>query len=221
VPDHWKSFSVRHSPIDQHSPRAAATPGNALLNSLRGVLADQCTIVLAKCGLDPSLGTFHTDKLGRASLAYDAMEAIRPAVDLWLYDWLRSAVLSKRDFHEMSDGTIRISRPLTSHLAMTAALWQQPADDIAAWIVKRLAGENPRLRTALPLHRLDDEAKRHAIWRIRRIIKEPLPKTCRECGKALPSRRRKFCSDACSFSYYGDNHANLGLAAMAAGRHAV
>jgi hypothetical protein len=38
------------------------------------------------------------------------------AVDLWFFDWLQEAVFSNRDFHEASNGAIRISRPLTSNL---------------------------------------------------------------------------------------------------------
>jgi len=219
VPEHWRALGPRHSPLD-HSPHTAVTPGNAMLNYLYGVAAGQCIIAITKCGRDAGLGILHADKPGRASLAYDIMETVRPAVDLWLFDWLREAVFSKRDFGEGSNGAIRISRPLTSHLAMTAALWRQPADDAAAWVAKRLAGEHPKLHLAAPLRRLDEEAKRHAIrWRIGGVIEEPLPKTCRECGKALSSRRRKFCSDACSSSYYGDyREYGIGLAAMAAGR---
>jgi hypothetical protein len=150
------------------------------------------------------------------------MEFCRPAVDLMAPGLAAVGRAVEAHFFEEGNGTIRITRPLTSHLATTAVLWRQPADEIAAWLVQRLKGECPNLPAALPLRRFDDEAKRHAIcWRIGGIIEEPVPKTCRECGKALPSRRRKFCSDACAFSFHGGaegDHANLGLAAMASGR---
>jgi CRISPR-associated protein Cas1 len=121
VPDHWKAFGIRRSPISG-DPRSAATPGNAILNYLYGVLRSQITISLASVGLDPGMGLLHTDKPSRASLAYDAMEAARPIVDLWFFNWLKDATFAKRDFYEEGNGTVRITRPLNSHLAMTAAL---------------------------------------------------------------------------------------------------
>ena len=76
---------------------------DAVLNYLYGIRA-------SGVGLDAGLGIFHTDAAPRASLTYDAMEAVRPRVEGWLAD----ASFSKRDFYEESDGTIRITRVLTS-----------------------------------------------------------------------------------------------------------
>src|SRR5580658_7529862 len=56
-------------------------PANAVLNYLYGVLASELTIALTGVGLDAGLGIFHTDTARRASLIYDAMEAVRPGVD--------------------------------------------------------------------------------------------------------------------------------------------
>ena len=83
---------------------------DAVLNYLYGIRESQLTIALTGVGLDAGLGIFHTDAAPRASLTYDAMEAVRPRVDGWLAD----ASFSKRDFYEESDGTIRITRVLTS-----------------------------------------------------------------------------------------------------------
>jgi hypothetical protein len=66
-----------------------------------------------------------------AYLTYDAVEAVRPCVDGWLAAWLVETRFSKRDFHEESDGTVRITRPLTSHLAMTAPIWRPAAQAVA------------------------------------------------------------------------------------------
>lgn len=219
VPEHWRSFGGRKSPIssNSNSPSDAATPGNALLNYLYGVMASQCIAALNKCGLDPGLGILHADKPGRASLAYDIMETVRPVVDLWLFDWLKEATFAKRDFGEGSDGTIRISRPLSSHLAMTAALWRSAADDVAAWMAKRLTGDSAaKLRGGLGAD-FRVEARRHAVrWKIRGLVEDPIPRLCLDCGKALPSRHRKFCSDACAASYHGGAPGTHSLAAIAA-----
>jgi CRISPR-associated protein Cas1 len=113
LPEHWQSFGRRNSPLGQKNTRHAVSPANAILNYLYAVLSSEVTIALTGAGLDPGLGIFHTDTARRASLTYDAMEVVRPSVDGWLAAWLAEARLSKRDFYEEGDGTIRITRPLT------------------------------------------------------------------------------------------------------------
>src|SRR5204863_3395123 len=58
VPDHWKLFGARHSPLSG-TPRQAATPGNAVLNYLYSVAISEITIALQATGLDPALGMMH------------------------------------------------------------------------------------------------------------------------------------------------------------------
>jgi hypothetical protein len=196
VPDHWQRFGPRNSPLGRKNTRNAVSPANAILNYLYAVLASEMTIALTGAGLDPGLGIFHTDTARRASLTYDAMEAVRPCVDSWLAAWLAEARLSKRDFYEESDGTIRITRPLTSHLAMTAPIWRPAAQAVAAWLARALAeglAERRRLHSPLPAL----PAPRRA-WQ---GMQPPMPKTCTECGKALGTKQRKFCSDACTVSF--------------------
>lgn len=48
-------------------------------------------------GLDPMLGFYHRPSFGRESLASDLIEALRPAIDLWVWNLLRSRTL--RDDH--------------------------------------------------------------------------------------------------------------------------
>jgi CRISPR-associated endonuclease Cas1 len=196
VPEHWQSFGRRNSPLGRRNTRNAVTPANAVLNYLYGVLASELTIALTGVGLDPGLGIFHTDAARRASLTYDAMEAVRSCVDGWLAAWLVDARFSKRDFYEGSDGTIRITRPLTSHLAMTGPVWRPAAQSVAGWLARALAGglseerQSQSLFSALP-------APRRA-WT---GMQAPIPKTCIECGGALAPKQRKFCSDVCSVSF--------------------
>jgi CRISPR-associated endonuclease Cas1 len=201
VPEHWQSFGTRYSPISR-SPRNATTPGTAILNYLYGVLASEMTIALISVGLDLSIGVFHTDKVSRPSLTYDAMEVVRPYVDAWLAAWLRAARFSKRDFYEETDGTIRITRPLTSHLAMTAPLWRQAAGAVAQWLAQCLtphgASDALQLKAApkpLPAYvaptRLYTSPTRAVI-----------PRLCPECGNAVPHGFRKYCSTTCADSFF-------------------
>jgi hypothetical protein len=196
APAHWQSFGRRNSPVGRKNTRNAVTPANAMLNYLYGVLASELTIALTGAGLDAGLGMFHTDAARRASLTYDAMEAVRPRVDGWLAAWLAEARFSKRDFHEESDGTIRITRPLTSHLAMTAPVWRPAAQSVASWLARALVRDLGEERGSQPLYSALPAPRR--AWQ---GLQLPIPKTCIECGGALAPKQRKFCSDLCSVSF--------------------
>ena len=149
VPEHWQVFgtrrSVRAMPESRSGVRAsnrsrkATSAAGAMLNYLYGLAASQVAIALAEVGLDPGIGIFHSDRDGRPSLAYDAIEAVRPYVNAWLLTLFAEVRFAKRDFAEEGDGTIRISRPLTSWLAMTAPLWRRAADAVAGWLAASLA----------------------------------------------------------------------------------
>jgi hypothetical protein len=167
-----------------------------VLNYLYGVLASELTIALTGVGLDAGLGIFHTDAARRASLTYDAMEAVRPGVDGWLAAWLAEANFSKRDFYEESDGTIRITRPLTSHLAMTAPVWRPAAQSVAGWLARTIVGDLCKKRQPQSLFSALPAPRR--AWQ---GMQSPIPKTCIECGGALAPKQRKFCSDVCSVSF--------------------
>jgi CRISPR-associated endonuclease Cas1 len=144
VPDHWQVFGqrrpLRAAPdkrgglVGSNRPRNAATAPGAMLNYLFGLAVSQMTIALAAAGLDPGIGIFHADKEGRASLAYDAIEPVRPYIEAWLLCCIAECRFAKRDFFQEPGGTIRLTRPLSSWLALTAPLWRQAADVVARWL---------------------------------------------------------------------------------------
>jgi hypothetical protein len=150
VPDHWGVFGTRRpsrAALESRSgvsgsntPRNAAAAPAALLNYLFGLAASQMTIALAEVGLDPGIGIFHADRDGRASLSQDCLEPLRPYVEAWLLCCLAEVRFAKRDFYEEGDGTIRITRPLTSWLALSAPLWRAAAEVVARWLADSLAG---------------------------------------------------------------------------------
>jgi hypothetical protein len=149
-PDPWLTFGSRTSLLST-KPSRATTPGNALLNYLYAILETEMTIALLAQGLDPSIGMFHVDIDGRSSLALDAIEAIRPHVEYWLFTYLGATAFANRDFHELPDGEVRLSHPLTSHLAHTAALWRKASEPIAEWLVRSFhhASSHAPMRAAL------------------------------------------------------------------------
>jgi len=77
VPEHWRTFGTRKSPITG-SPRLAVNPANAALNFLYTLLESESRLSAAAVGLDPGIGFLHVDTDSRDSLALDLMEAARP-----------------------------------------------------------------------------------------------------------------------------------------------
>lgn len=134
-PDLWLTFGSRTSLLSG-KPSRATTPGNCLLNYLYAVLESEMTVALTARGLDPGIGMFHADIGGRLSLSLDAIEAVRPYVEYWLFAYLQASVFANRDFHELPDGEVRLSHPLNSHLAQTAALWRRACEPIAEWLAR-------------------------------------------------------------------------------------
>lgn len=71
--DNKKTFYMR-----KRSRRPPRDPFNALLSFLYTMLANDVAAALETVGLDPAVGFLHRDRPGRASLALDIMEELRP-----------------------------------------------------------------------------------------------------------------------------------------------
>lgn len=63
-------------------------------------------------GFDPAVGTFHADLEGRASLAWDLIELLRPSVDEQLINWMLTQTWRKRDFEVNEDGNVFLRQQL-------------------------------------------------------------------------------------------------------------
>src|SRR5215813_13964616 len=92
VPEHWRTFGQRVSPLTG-SPRLAVNPANAILNFLYAVLESETRLAITALGLDPGLGVLHVDTPRRDSFACDLMEPIRPVIDAYLFDWMSQSPL--------------------------------------------------------------------------------------------------------------------------------
>ena len=82
---------------------------NALLSFLYAVLGHDCRSALEAHGLDPQVGFLHADRPGRASLALDLMEELRPV----LADRLALTLINRRqlaadDFVVEEAGAVRL-----------------------------------------------------------------------------------------------------------------
>lgn len=86
--------SLNFSGRNRRPPR---DPVNVCLSLSYTMLHVQAVQMCISAGLDPLLGFYHRPAFGRESMASDLIEALRPAVDLWVWELLRSRAL--RDDH--------------------------------------------------------------------------------------------------------------------------
>jgi CRISPR-associated endonuclease Cas1 len=207
VPDHWKLFGTRKSPLTQ-SPRLAINPPNALLNYCYALAESESRLALAALGLDPGIGVLHVDSPSRDALALDLMETIRPRIDAYLFDWISREPLRREWFFEKSDGNCRLMGSFAARLAETAPTWGRAVAPVAEWVSRTLWSTLRKpARQLYPATRLTQSRRRQAKIGESIAPAEPAPRApriCRTCGETL-KRGHKFCA-SCSV---GVSRANL------------
>ena len=87
--------SLNFSGRNRRPPR---DPVNVCLSLSYTMLHVQAVQMCISAGLDPLLGFYHRPAFGRESLASDLIEPQRPAVDLWVWELLRSRTLREDHF---------------------------------------------------------------------------------------------------------------------------
>src|SRR5580692_5535360 len=206
VPDHWRTFGARRSPLTL-APRNAANPLNACLNLLYRLLEVETRIALIARGIDPSLGIFHCDEANRSSLAADVMEAVRPHVDAFVLNLARTRTFSAKDFAETREGACRLASPLAQELAPTMATWAKLVAPYAEKVARQVAalaknglgiaapiGPKPSLDRARVKVRLRPIAAPIAPKAVRSVPIATAANACRSCGAKLTIRKRVYCN---------------------------
>jgi CRISPR-associated endonuclease Cas1 len=192
VPDHWRAFGARVSPLTG-SPRLAVNPPNAILNYLYAVLESESRMATAALGLDPGIGVLHVDTPARDSLACDLMEAVRPQVDAFLLDWITREPLKREWFFEQRDGNCRLMASLAVRLSETAPTWGRAVAPIAEWVAHTLWNTTSRLkRERAPATRLTERHRSEAKGGVYTPATKPVPRPqriCRSCGAPLKHGR--------------------------------
>jgi len=213
VPEHWRSFGTRQSPLTG-SPRLAANPANAILNYLYAVLESEAILAVAALGLDPGLGFLHVDTKARDSLAFDVLEPIRPQVDSFVLNWITGSPLKRDWFFEQPDGTCRLMGSFAVQLSETALMWRRAVAPIAESVARTLWSTIRKPdREPAPATRLTQRRKREAKGSRAMPPTGPAQRPeyiCRICGKAIPSGR-SYCS-FCGLASAADQLAKAGPA---------
>jgi hypothetical protein len=89
--------------------RGSRHPINALLNAAFAVTAGRLATYLGAMGLSPAIAFLHADKPGRWSLAWDAIEPLRPMIEAKLFGLVESKRFRPEDFIKGTDGSPRLA----------------------------------------------------------------------------------------------------------------
>ncbi|MGH9291814.1 MAG: CRISPR-associated endonuclease Cas1 [Acidimicrobiales bacterium] len=155
IPPHWSLYEGRRSVLASgNGNRKAERPVNALLNYCFALLEAEATFACQVVGLDPGLGIVHNDARGRASMALDVMEPVRPEVETFVLDMLARRTFRKADFVETPDGHVRLMAPVSHELAEMMPRWAQSLAPVAEKVAHMLgAAMEGKYSPATPLTR--------------------------------------------------------------------
>jgi CRISPR-associated protein Cas1 len=142
-PEHWRTFSNRSSPLTG-SGRKAVHPVNAMLNYGYTVLAGRIERALVFDGYDPAAGTLHAAMDGRASLAWDLIELLRPTVDEQLINWAQTQKWRKRDFEVNDDGVVYLRQQLARIVIQKSWIPDAKIKQVIRWYAGQLVGREEK-----------------------------------------------------------------------------
>ncbi len=205
VPDHWRTFGMRRSPLTLR-PRNAVNPYGCLLNLLYRFAEIECRIVLSARGLDCGIGLAHQDEPNRQSLVLDVLEVVRPHVEAHVLNLARTRTFSAKEFVETREGSCRCASSLAHECAATMPTWAKlvaPYAEMVARHIARLAksglgmaapiGPKPSLDRARVSARLRPIAVPAAPKASRSLPISTTSNACQTCGAKLAIRKRLFC----------------------------
>jgi CRISPR/Cas system-associated endonuclease Cas1 len=118
-----------------------------MLNYAYIVEAGRLAKALSANGLCLSIGYLHSDKKGRNSLVWDAIEPLRPAIDAKVFAFVEAHEFTRRDFPQSGYNVHRLSRDVTQLLLHKASLQAREIEEAAEWMVRtirRCVGERWR-----------------------------------------------------------------------------
>ena len=83
---------------------------NAMLSFAYSLLSHDCASALESVGLDAYVGFLHTDRPGRASLALDLMEELRPCMaDRFVLTLINNRMIKADDFQTQDSGAVLLT----------------------------------------------------------------------------------------------------------------
>ena len=148
LPRTWLRFANRQKGAGFLGSKNASHPINAMLNYAYTVEAGRLAKALAARGLALQIGFLHSDKTGRNSLVWDAIEPLRPIIDARVFRYIETREFKRRDFAQTSASAYRLERDIIAELLTKASLPQAEIDDAADFmlrIIERYSSSEHRL----------------------------------------------------------------------------
>jgi CRISPR-associated endonuclease Cas1 len=145
LPRSWLRFANRKKGAQFLGPKHAAHPINAMLNYCYVVEAGRLAKALAAQGLALPIGYLHSDKKGRNSLVWDAIEPLRSSIDAKVFGFVESHEFARSDFPQSGYNVYRLSREVTQLLLHKASLPAREIEEAAermARMIVRCGGES-------------------------------------------------------------------------------
>lgn len=129
---------------------------NALLSFLYAMLGHDCRAALEAHGLDPQIGFLHADRPGRAGLALDLMEELRPVLaDRLALSLINRGQISADDFIVEEAGGVRLTND--ARRAVLVAWQERKRDEL----------RHPFLGETLPLGLVAYVQAQMLAWHLR------------------------------------------------------
>jgi len=138
IPPAWKQPVLARQRADLRVKHHATHPVNAMLNAVFSVTAGRLVAALVAAGAHPAIGFLHVDRPGRWSLAWDAIEPLRPSIEADVFAFIRRHQFSGGDFIRVHDarGSIRLGSNLLRVVIAESAPSRTVLDDVARWIIE-------------------------------------------------------------------------------------
>jgi CRISPR-associated endonuclease Cas1 len=133
LPRSWLRFAQRNKGAAFLGNQHASHPINAMLNYCYIVEAGRLAKALAARGLCLSIGFLHSDKKGRNSLVWDAIEPLRPLIDAKVFAFIGAHEFARRDFPQSGYNVYRLSRDVTQLLLHKCSLPPSEIEGVPSW----------------------------------------------------------------------------------------
>jgi CRISPR-associated protein Cas1 len=144
VPPDWKAPWLMRTRLDAKGKRGARHPVNAMLNAAFAVTAGRLAAYLSGVGLSPAIGFLHADKTGRWSLAWDAIEPLRPMIEARVFGLVARERFAVSDFVREADprsgsragGGLRLAPGVLAMVLNECAPPPRALSQAVKWIVR-------------------------------------------------------------------------------------
>jgi CRISP-associated protein Cas1 len=134
LPRTWLRFAQRNKGAEFLGNKHASHPISAMINYCVVVEAGRLARALAGEGMALQIGFLHSDKHGRNSLVWDAIEPLRARINANVFAFIASREFVRADFPASGIKTHRITRPVIAELLKRCLLPDRDILDAATWL---------------------------------------------------------------------------------------